>query len=72
MKIDVVIEEGMDRLAKNCGAAYAGDLPGEAQTTLADISAARALGWNPRADIDDGLRGSIDFIKRHVLEPVGQ
>ncbi|MBC5809805.1 MAG: NAD-dependent epimerase/dehydratase family protein [Candidatus Eremiobacteraeota bacterium] len=44
------------------------DLPGEAQTTLADISAARKIGWNPSADMDEGLRRSIDFIKQHVLE----
>lgn len=43
------------------------DLPGEAETTLADISAARALGWQPRVDLDEGLRRSIDYIKREVM-----
>src|SRR5580693_7504993 len=33
VKIDVVIDEGMDGLANNCGAAYAGDLAGEAQSS---------------------------------------
>jgi len=42
------------------------DLPGEAETTLADISAARSLGWTPRVPLDEGLRRSIDYIKREV------
>jgi nucleoside-diphosphate-sugar epimerase len=43
------------------------NLPGEAEVTLADISAARALDWEPRVDIDEGLRRSVDYIKREVL-----
>lgn len=43
------------------------DLPGEAQATLADITKARALGWAPRTGLADGLRRSIDYIKREVL-----
>jgi UDP-glucose 4-epimerase len=43
------------------------DLPGEAQATLADISKARALGWEPRTPLPDGLGRSIDYIKRDVL-----
>jgi nucleoside-diphosphate-sugar epimerase len=39
------------------------DLPGEATENLADISAARALGWEPRTDLREGLRRSIDYIK---------
>ena len=46
------------------------DLPGEADTTLADISAARALGWAPRVDLDEGLRRSIDYIKREVMQSI--
>ena len=46
------------------------DLPGEAEITLADISAARALGWEPRVDLDEGLRRSIDYIKREVMQSI--
>lgn len=38
------------------------DLPGEAQANLADVTAARALGWEPRTSIREGLRRSVDFI----------
>jgi len=44
------------------------DLPGEAELTLADIGAARALGWEARVDLDEGLRRSVAYIKREVLE----
>jgi nucleoside-diphosphate-sugar epimerase len=39
------------------------DLPGEASQNLADITAARALGWEPRTELREGLRRSIDYIK---------
>jgi UDP-glucose 4-epimerase len=45
------------------------DLPGEAQETRAEISAARSLGWAPRVDLEEGLRHSIEYIRRYVLEP---
>jgi UDP-glucose 4-epimerase len=45
----------------------AGDLPGEAQRTLADVSRARALGWEPRVSLEEGLRRSIAYIREHVL-----
>lgn len=48
------------------------DLPGEAWETRADIAAARALGWEPRVGLEEGLRRSIAYIREHVLgEPVG-
>jgi UDP-glucose 4-epimerase len=45
---------------------YLPDLPGEAQANLADITAARALGWEPHVDLREGLRRSIDYIKNNV------
>lgn len=46
---------------------YAPNLPGEAFETRADISAARSLGWAPKADLTEGLRRSIAYIREHVL-----
>lgn len=40
------------------------DLPGEAQETLADISAAKALGWRPQVSLDQGLRGFVEYYQR--------
>ncbi|MDP2840351.1 MAG: NAD-dependent epimerase/dehydratase family protein [Syntrophales bacterium] len=42
------------------------DLPGEAQVTLADITAARTLGWQPRTDIETGLRNAIAYIRAEM------
>ncbi len=39
------------------------DLPGEAETTCADIRAARELGWEPKTDLRTGLRKAIDYIR---------
>jgi len=44
------------------------DLPGEAQQNLADVSLARALGWQPRTSLEEGLMKSIDFIRRNVVD----
>ena len=43
------------------------DLPGEAIETRGDIRAARALGWEPTVDLDEGLRRSIAYIRERVL-----
>jgi len=42
------------------------DLPGEAQVTLADITSARALGWEPKTDIETGLRNAIAYIRSEM------
>jgi UDP-glucose 4-epimerase len=49
---------------------YKPDLPGEAQVTLADITAGRELGWQPKVDIYEGLRRSIQYIRERVLQAV--
>lgn len=47
---------------------YEPDLPGEAWETRADIGAARALGWEPRVGIREGLRHSITYIREHLFD----
>jgi nucleoside-diphosphate-sugar epimerase len=40
---------------------YKADLPGEAKETLADISAAKTLGWEPRTGLEEGIEKFIKF-----------
>jgi UDP-glucose 4-epimerase len=42
---------------------YQSDLPGEAQETLADITAANSLGWRPRVEFEEGLRELIEYFQ---------
>lgn len=42
------------------------DLPGEAETTLADITLARSLGWTPKTDLQEGLKQAIAYIKSEI------
>jgi len=44
------------------------DLPGEAQTTLADITEAGSLGWEPKTDIRMGLQHAIAYIKSEMAK----
>jgi UDP-glucose 4-epimerase len=45
---------------------YKPDLPGEAFANLADISAAKNLGWSPKISLEDGLKSSIDFLRKEI------
>jgi nucleoside-diphosphate-sugar epimerase len=38
--------------------------------TLADITAARELGWQPKVDIHEGLRRSVQYIRERVLQAI--
>jgi UDP-glucose 4-epimerase len=42
------------------------DLPGEAEITLADITEAKKLGWEPKTDIKTGLIKAIEYIKNEM------
>jgi UDP-glucose 4-epimerase len=46
---------------------YKPDLPGEAQITLADITAAKRVNWNPRVEIRDGLSRTIEYLRSRML-----
>ena len=43
-------------------------LPGEAEQTLADITRAKSLGWQPKVDLTTGLERSIAYIREHVID----
>ena len=45
---------------------YKEDLPGEAQITLADITKARSLGWEPRTPLEVGLARAIEYIRSEI------
>jgi UDP-glucose 4-epimerase len=46
---------------------YLPDQPGEAQDTLADITLARSLGWEPRTALLEGIRAMLAYLQEHVL-----
>jgi UDP-glucose 4-epimerase len=46
---------------------YKETAPWEADTTLADISKAKALGWYPKTSLVEGLSASIEFLKKEML-----
>jgi UDP-glucose 4-epimerase len=41
-------------------------LEGEAETTLADISFAKSVGWMPKTTIDEGLKDMVGFIQSEI------
>lgn len=45
---------------------YKPDLPGEAQITLADLTASKSLSWKPQVDLSEGLIRTIDYLKSKV------
>jgi len=47
---------------------YKPDLPGEAEITLADLTASKSLGWEPRVDIGEGLNRTIEYLRSRVLK----
>jgi nucleoside-diphosphate-sugar epimerase len=68
--VNYSVREIYDEIAVQLGTSiepeFRPDLPGEAQANLADISAARAIGWEPRVDLREGLARSIEYIERNV------
>ena len=59
-EIDFILKTGLKYISKP-------DLPGEAFQNLADISKATKLGWRPRVSLQEGLKRSIEYIKKHVI-----
>ncbi len=48
------------------GPIYKHDLPGEARVTLADITRARSLGWEPKTPLEKGLERAIEYIRQEI------
>jgi UDP-glucose 4-epimerase len=46
---------------------YRADLPGEAEETLADISAASGLGWQPKITLERGLASLVEYYRDRGL-----
>lgn len=65
--VNYSIKEIFDTIGELIGSdlepVYEHDLPGEAVATLADISLANSLGWEPKVGLEEGLQRSIDYIK---------
>lgn len=68
--VNYSVREIYDQISEQLGVSiepeYRPDLPGEAQANLADITAARSLGWTPNIDLPEGLRRSIAYIKTAI------
>ena len=47
---------------------YKPELTGEAEVTLADLGAAKALGWKPRVAITEGLSRTIEYLQSRALK----
>jgi UDP-glucose 4-epimerase len=62
-----ILEEIQSLLGTSVVPHHEPDLPGEAERTCGDISRARALGWEPRVELREGLRRSIEYIRQHVV-----
>jgi nucleoside-diphosphate-sugar epimerase len=62
-----IFDEVRSQLGSTLEPRYAPDLPGEAEATLADIGAARSLGWEPEVELSEGLDRSIRYIRSEVL-----
>ena len=55
-------------MVRDCLEIYKDDQPGEAFANLADISKAKNLGWEPKVNLEEGLRTSIEFIKNELMK----
>ena len=62
-----VYQEVAKALGTTIAPVYRPDLPGEAQETLADISSAKALGWEPQVTLERGLTSFIDYYRSKGL-----
>jgi UDP-glucose 4-epimerase len=68
--VNYSVQEILDKISRMLGVSsnpiYKDDLPGEAQVTLADITQARTLGWEPKTPIEVGLEKTIEYIRQEM------
>jgi UDP-glucose 4-epimerase len=68
--INYSVREILDKISRMLGVVpdpiYKDDLPGEAQVTLADITQARSLGWEPKTPLEAGLKRAIEYIRQET------
>jgi UDP-glucose 4-epimerase len=64
------VHEILDQISKilrvSSNQIYKDDLPGEAQVTLADITQAKSLGWEPKTPLEVGLKKAIEYIRQEM------
>jgi UDP-glucose 4-epimerase len=68
--INYSVREILDKISKMLGVVpdpiYEDDPPGEAQVTLADITQAKSLGWEPKTPLEAGLKRAIEYIRQET------
>jgi UDP-glucose 4-epimerase len=68
--INYSVLEILDKISRILGVnpdpIHKDDLPGEAQVTLADITQAKSLEWEPKTTLETGLERAIDYIRQEM------
>jgi UDP-glucose 4-epimerase len=68
--INYSVREILDKISRILGVnpdpIHKDDLPGEAQVTLADITQAKSLAWEPKTTLETGLERAIDYIRQEM------
>lgn len=65
--IKYIYEQIQSILGSDIRPVFAENFDFEAQENLANIDKAKKIGWNPKTDLSDGLKKSIDYIKENVI-----
>ncbi len=55
-------------LGTNVEPEFVPNLPGAAPANLADITAARSVGWKPKTELEEGLKGVVDYVKAEIAK----
>jgi UDP-glucose 4-epimerase len=55
-------------LGTNIEPEFVPNLPGAAPANLADITAARSVGWEPKTTLDAGLQGVVNYVKSEIAK----